>query len=175
MRLTIYIFSIFITISSCSKRNKSLVTIDPASKPLETSPRPNQELEVPQVGPIECGNEDECEVINLTNEMRNENSLSSLAATEACRLMAQDHAQYMANGGEFSHDRPGESYSQRAKRFGCVGGENIAMSARDAAQTVDLWMNSEGHRENILDPSFKTIGAGANKMFWVQCFSRDQE
>jgi len=121
-----------------------------------------------------CGSPTECELIQKTNDVRVQNSVSVLGVYPPCVLMAQDHAQYLANGGEFSHDRPNETFEERSKRFGCFGGENIAYLASNVDIVLGLWMNSEGHRENIISPSFQSMGAGKNNRYWVQCFSYEQ-
>jgi uncharacterized protein YkwD len=54
-------------------------------------------------------------------------------------------------------------------------GENIAMGQDSAEQVMNDWMNSQGHRENILNPNFKKIGVGIHKgadgrLYWAQMF-----
>ena len=59
----------------------------------------------------------------------------------------------------------GRSFVDRAKAQGYndPGGENVARGQRDAADVMNSWMNSEGHRANILNCGFKAIGVGAVK------------
>ena len=65
------------------------------------------------------------------------------------------------------------------KSFGIkytAAGENIAMGYISAQSVVNGWMNSSGHRANILNPSFKTIGVGAytdsqGTIYWTQMFT----
>ena len=77
----------------------------------------------------------------------------------------------------FSHDRPdGQNCFSVAP--GVMFGENIAYGYVNPADVMDGWMNSAGHRANILDPDFKTIGigciyAGDYGPYWVQCFGTD--
>jgi uncharacterized protein YkwD len=72
----------------------------------------------------------------------------------------------------FSHTRPDGSscYSVSSK----VCGENIAMGYINASRVMEGWMNSQGHRENILRSHFGSIGVGAYRyngtMYWVQLF-----
>jgi len=118
-----------------------------------------------------CGTPLECELINKTNVIRQQNGVGLLGARPECVAMAEDQSSYMANGGVFAHDRPGETFQQRASRFGCWGGENIAYGSSTVDGTLNQWMNSAGHRANILDSGFETMGAGENRGFWTQCFS----
>ena len=74
----------------------------------------------------------------------------------------------------FSHTRPdGSSWSTVSSK---VNGENIAMGYRTADAVMAGWMNSEGHRENILRSSFGSIGVCAYTVngvtYWVQLFGR---
>ena len=73
----------------------------------------------------------------------------------------------------------GRDFVARAKAQGYTdpGGENVARGQRDAADVMTSWMNSEGHRANILNCGFKAIGAGAVKgedgtIVWGQLFGR---
>lgn len=77
----------------------------------------------------------------------------------------------------FSHTRPDGSScftAAPASAFGSYGGENIAFAQNNPAAVVESWMNSEGHRRNILNPNFTTIGIGCVTMgsypCWVQLF-----
>ena len=82
----------------------------------------------------------------------------------------------MKNNKYFSHTSPvyGTSY-QMMKSFGITyrsAGENIAMGQRTPQAVVNAWMNSAGHRKNILNPSFTRIGVGyvASGNYWTQMF-----
>ncbi|MDO5549219.1 MAG: leucine-rich repeat protein [Eubacteriales bacterium] len=76
----------------------------------------------------------------------------------------------------YSHTRPsGEScFTTCDKMFG----ENIALGTTTASAVMNTWMNSAGHKANILDDSYKSIGVGCvywnNTYYWVQCFGLDQ-
>jgi uncharacterized protein YkwD len=66
------------------------------------------------------------------------------------------------------------TFDERIKNAGYPqpGGENIASGQRSAAQVMDAWMNSTGHKANILNCEFKVIGVGldTNGFFWTQDF-----
>ena len=72
----------------------------------------------------------------------------------------------------FSHTRPDGTLCFTVS--GKVFGENIAMGQFNASSVMNSWMNSKGHRENILDSDFGSIGVGAYRyngtMYWVQLF-----
>jgi uncharacterized protein YkwD len=72
----------------------------------------------------------------------------------------------------FSHTRPDGTLCFTASSK--IYGENIAMGYSNAVNAMAGWMNSQGHRENILRSYFGTIGVGAYKyngtMYWVQLF-----
>lgn len=74
----------------------------------------------------------------------------------------------------FSHTRPnGSDCFTIFDEFGIScwgGGENIAMGSSDAQTIFNMWMNSPGHRANILKSSFTTIGIGKSGVYWVQLF-----
>ncbi|MCR5702637.1 MAG: CAP domain-containing protein [Lachnospiraceae bacterium] len=76
----------------------------------------------------------------------------------------------------FDHTRPnGEScFSLNKKMFG----ENIAWGQRNPTAVMNAWMNSQGHKENILDKSYNSIGIGCMELngsfYWVQCFGFDK-
>lgn len=90
---------------------------------------------------------------------------------------ARFHAEDMAVNDYFSHTSlDGRSPTDRAAQQGYSGGvgENIAAGYRDAASVMEGWMNSEGHRANILNCGYDVIGIGiadrGGTLYWVQKF-----
>jgi uncharacterized protein YkwD len=76
----------------------------------------------------------------------------------------------MAVRNYFSHDTPeGVTFDQRIKDAGypLPGGENIAKGQRTAQQVMTDWMNSSGHRANILNCDYTAIGVGVNTSAWT--------
>jgi hypothetical protein len=129
-------------------------------------------------------NEKACEMFHEINAIRIENGKSPLKAEQGCIDQSQFHAEDMATREYFSHTSPdpnGETFAQRASRFGVntlYKGENIAAGRSTATGTADQWMNSSGHKRNILDGSYKSTGIGYFYLsgspyghYWVQCFS----
>ncbi len=118
----------------------------------------------------------EREVIRLVNEIRRENGLSELQYDwELCRV-ARIKSQDMKDWGYFSHTSPtyGSPF-QMMKSFGIKyrsAGENIARGQSSPQAVVNAWMNSSGHRANILNSSYTHIGVGyvADGNYWTQMF-----
>ena len=118
----------------------------------------------------------EDEVIRLVNIERAKYGLSALkkdqGAVSAARIRAKEIVQ------SFSHTRPdGRSCFTAAKDLGVsysTAGENIAYGYADPQKVVNGWMNSEGHRKNILSSSFSKIGVGCYSsgkvLYWSQFF-----
>ncbi|NLK38777.1 MAG: serine protease [Clostridiales bacterium] len=118
----------------------------------------------------------EKQVAALVNQARRQNGLAELALSEELFNVAQIKADDMASNKYFSHTSPtyGSPFDMM-QRFDInyrTAGENIAMGQRTAQQVFDGWMNSQGHRANILNPSFTKIGVGytTNGHYWVQLF-----
>ena len=118
----------------------------------------------------------EKEVIRLVNEIRTKNGLKELITdTELCRV-ARVKSQDMKNNNYFSHESPtyGSPFDMM-ERFGIsyrAAGENIAKGQSSPQAVVNAWMNSQGHRKNILSSSYTHIGVGhvASGNYWTQMF-----
>jgi uncharacterized protein YkwD len=128
---------------------------------------------VPSTGPVSPT----VEVIELTNRARTNAGCAALRADPRLTAAAQGHSADMAARDYFAHDSPdGRTFADRitAAGYPSPGGENIAKGQRTAAEVVLAWLNSPGHRRNIEDCSFTTIGvglAGADD-YWTQDFGR---
>ncbi|MGV9556134.1 CAP domain-containing protein [Streptomyces sp. NPDC003401] len=117
------------------------------------------------------------EVLKLVNEERAEAGCSAVSANSSLADLAQRFSQDMAARGFFDHTDPdGASPWDRAAKAGIsdLGGENIARGQADAAAVMEAWMNSPGHRANILNCDFKTLGVGVHLgsggPWWTQDF-----
>lgn len=154
----------------------------PEEKP-EESPeeKPEQKPDAPEDG---SSDKEESEVLSfaeqvveLVNAERAKVNLPALAMTtklnEAALVRAKETVQ------SFSHTRPnGSSFSTVLKENGISfqgAGENIAWGQRTPEQVVLAWMNSEGHRANILNPKYTSIGVGyylnGATPYWAQLFT----
>lgn len=118
----------------------------------------------------------EAEVVRLVNEIRVSNGLSTLTHNWELSRVARYKSQDMKNLGYFSHTSPtyGSPFNMM-KNFGIsykTAGENIAKGYSTPKQVVDAWMNSPGHRANILNSSFTEIGVGyvSSGNYWTQMF-----
>ena len=118
----------------------------------------------------------EKEVVRLVNEARAKNGLKELTYDWELSRVARYKSQDMKDRGYFSHTSPtyGSPF-QMMKSFGITyrsAGENIARGQRTPSEVVNAWMNSSGHRANILNSSFTEIGVGyvANGNYWTQMF-----
>ena len=118
----------------------------------------------------------EQEVIRLVNEIRAQNGLSALTYNWELSRGARYKSQDMVDNRYFSHTSPtyGTPF-QMIRSFGLSyrsAGENIAYGQRTPQAVVNAWMNSSGHRANILSSSYTQIGVGyvANGHYWTQMF-----
>lgn len=103
------------------------------------------------------------EINRLINVERGKNGCSALTVNAQLTQAARDHSAWMAQTGTFSHTGSGgSSFVDRAKAAGYAqpSAENIAYGYRTASEVVNGWMNSSGHRANIVNCKSKTVGVG---------------
>ena len=122
------------------------------------------------------------QVVDLVNQERAKHGLSPLQMKQDLNSVAQMKAQDMTDKKYFSHTSPtyGSPFDMM-KKHGIsylAAGENIAMGQKTPAQVVQDWMNSPGHRANILNSNFTEIGVGVSNSYngngyiWVQAFCK---
>lgn len=116
-------------------------------------------------------------VVEATNAARAEAGCGDLRVDLRLAASAQGHAEDMSDNGYFSHtSQDGREFDDRIRAEGhpSPGGENIAAGQETADEVVAAWMESPGHRRNILDCSFTSIGVGYDPDgdHWVQNFGR---
>lgn len=118
------------------------------------------------------------QVISLVNQERAKVGLSSLSSNQSLTNAALVRAREIESS--FSHTRPdGSAFNTVLAQNGVSysgAGENIAYGQQSPEQVMQGWMNSEGHRANILNSSFTSIGVGhyknaAGVNYWVQLFT----
>lgn len=116
-------------------------------------------------------------IIELVNIEREKNGLSKLSATNsALSKAALKRAEEQAIS--FSHTRPdGSQWSTVLSEYGVSyssAGENVAYGQSSPSEVMNAWMNSKGHRENILSGNFTEIGVGVyyknGTYYWSQLF-----
>ena len=135
---------------------------------------PGQVLSIPQLDTTVTAFENE--VIRLVNIIRQENGLKALSANWELSRVARYKSQDMVDIRYFAHISPVYGTPcQMIKSFGIsyrTAGENIAYGYKTPQAVVDGWMNSSGHRANILNSSYTQIGVGyvANGNYWTQMF-----
>ncbi|GAA5041831.1 uncharacterized protein YkwD [Thermocatellispora tengchongensis] len=141
-----------------------------------TTPNPSPTQDGATVGTAE-----ENEVVRLTNAERAKAGCKALVHDAKLHTAALNHSKDMAANNYFSHtSRSGKTFDQRIKEAGFAPiralGENIAYGYRTPAEVVKGWMNSSGHRANILNCSYTHIGVGMAKRgdtpYWTQDFGR---
>ncbi|WP_227522028.1 CAP domain-containing protein [Bacillus solitudinis] len=118
------------------------------------------------------------QVIELTNAERRNNGLSDLQADTQLSNVAKEKSNDMQANNYFSHTSPtyGSPFDMM-RDFDIsyqAAGENIAQGQQTPEQVVQAWMNSEGHRANILNNNYTHIGVGYNQNghYWTQMFIR---
>lgn len=116
------------------------------------------------------------QVVSLVNEERAKEGLAPLTIDWELARVAKYKSQDMHDKNYFSHTSPtyGSPFDM-LKNFGIsynAAGENIAKGQTSATQVMEAWMNSSGHRANIMDAKFTHIGVGyvEDGNYWTQMF-----
>lgn len=135
-----------------------------------------QKITIPDAAPLASY---EAEVIRLINLERTNRGLPALATNWQLSRVARYKSQDMIDKNYFSHTSPtyGSPFTMMQSfglRFSAAA-ENIAYGQRTPQEVVNAWMNSAGHRANILSKSYTQTGVGAAKkangtLYWTQMF-----
>jgi uncharacterized YkwD family protein/spore coat assembly protein SafA len=139
---------------------------------------PGQKLTIPDQSSVKAL---EAEVVRLVNIERSKKGLQALKADWEISRVARYKSQDMINKKYFSHTSP--TYGSPFKMLETFGirfssaGENIAYGQQTPAAVMKSWMNSSGHKANILSPSYTHIGVGLAKSssgvcYWTQMFTK---
>jgi uncharacterized protein YkwD len=133
----------------------------------------------------ECGTPAEADqyaarIVDLVNEERQQRGLAPVMTNATLARLSGDYACEMIEGNFFEHTDPitGATVGSRALAAGYYFrkvGENLAGGFTSPEETMAQWMDSPGHRANILDPDFIELGAavrtgGTYRWYWVQEF-----
>lgn len=178
-----------------SKRSKAVpavekktTTVNPAEKPI-TNPAVNTVTNSTPSVPVKTENKETVtntssnqsyadEVLKLVNQERAKAGLKALTTTSSLQNAANKRATEIVKS--FSHTRPdGRSFSTVLNEYSIsyrAAGENIAMGQRTPQEVMNGWMNSSGHRANILGSQFGKVGIGVYKAadgryYWTQVFT----
>jgi uncharacterized protein YkwD len=152
----------------------------PAPAPTTSTPAPAPTKSTPAPAPTSTGiSAFAAEVVRLVNVERASNGCSALTAESRLTAAAQLHSEDMAAKNYFDHNsQDGRSPGARITAQGYkwrTWGENIAAGQQTPASVMSAWMNSSGHRANILNCTFTQIGVGVAKggsygIYWTQDF-----
>lgn len=147
----------------------------PAAQPQQQTQQPAEKVEQPQQQQSALS-QFEVQVVELTNQERAKQGLAPLQIDENLSKVAREKSRDMATTGYFDHNSPqyGSPFDMM-KSFGIdyrTAGENIAKGQRTPEEVVNAWMNSPGHRANIMNGEFTHIGVGfvENGNHWTQMF-----
>ncbi|KQX93778.1 MULTISPECIES: CAP domain-containing protein [Streptomyces] len=153
-----------------SQKSSTPATKAPTA-PKTSSASPSRTAEAP------AGTSAQAAVIALVNQERAKAGCSPVTARASLTALAQAFSEDMAARGFFDHTDPdGATPWDRAAKAGVegLGGENIARGQADAQAVMDAWMNSDGHRANILNCDYTTLGVGVHMgsggPWWTQDF-----
>jgi hypothetical protein len=116
----------------------------------------------------------ELAVVEMTNRARAEQKLAAVATNPQLAAAARAYAAYLAKNGAFSHSADGREAGDRITAAGyqwCQVGENLALAQSSAGfaakelatRAIEGWLNSPGHRENLMQPHVTEIGVGVAK------------
>lgn len=143
-----------------------------------SSIKPGQKLTIPSQDTI---SDYEKEVVRLVNIEREKRGLQKLTLNAQICKVARIKSQDMINKKYFSHTSPTYGSPFRMmESFGIrfsAAGENIAYGQKTPAEVMKTWMNSPGHRENILSKTYTQIGVGlatskTGVKYWTQLFTK---
>lgn len=148
----------------------------PEQKPDSTPSNPST---APEQKPSTDFSSYQQQVLDLVNAERAKRGISALTLDSSLSSVATKKSQDMVNKNYFDHTSPtyGSPFDMM-KQFGIsyrTAGENIAKGQKTPQEVVAAWMNSEGHRKNILNPNFTNLGVGIAKdsnktTYWTQMF-----
>ncbi|MCM1970205.1 MULTISPECIES: CAP domain-containing protein [unclassified Streptomyces] len=146
-------------------------------KPKPSAPKTSAPA-APPAPPASAGHSaEEAAVLTLVNQERAQAGCGPVRANPPLAALAGAFSKDMAVRGFFDHTDPdGNTPWDRATKAGIsgMGGENIARGQGDAAAVMKAWMNSPGHKANILNCEFRTLGVGvynaAGGPWWTQDF-----
>ena len=107
----------------------------------------------------------------LINQERQKNNISLLSFHNALNTASQTHSDDMHQNNYFSHiGKDGSTPADRAQKAGYPSsavGENIAAGTSNPSQVFSMWIQSTGHRQNMLNPAWKSAGIGLSGNIWV--------
>jgi len=116
----------------------------------------------------------EQQILDITNVMRHHHGLEKLEWEENVSKVAYRHSKDMSDNNYFSHySQNGDGLKERLQTeevFYIAAGENIAAQYPDAPAAMEGWLNSQGHREALLNEAYTHIGVGVYRFYYTQNF-----
>ncbi|MEV4515356.1 CAP domain-containing protein [Dactylosporangium sp. NPDC049525] len=168
-------------VSKKKKKKKKAAAKKPATTPAKKpTTAPTVKPTTPATKPLESSTL-ESEVVTLTNNYRTANGCGALRIDTRLVAAARTHSTDMVTNNFFSHTGSnGSTFVQREVGAGYTTGasaENIAWGYRSPKEVVDGWINSAGHRANILNCASVAVGVGVaykadGTPYWTQDFGR---
>lgn len=114
-------------------------------------------------------------VVAMVNQERENAGCDPVTVDSRLTSAARDHSQDQADMGKMTHTgSDGSTVGKRATRAGYKWskvGENVASGTTSPERVMELWMNSEAHRDNILNCAFEDMGVGLVDGYWTQDFA----
>ncbi|WP_328865274.1 CAP domain-containing protein [Streptomyces sp. NBC_00304] len=165
--------------AAASKAPAARATKSATASPTAAAPAPSTSAPAAPrpTAPPAAGTSAQAAVLSLVNQERAKVGCSPVTASSSLASLAQNFSDDMAARGFFDHTDPdGKTPWDRAAKAGVdgLGGENIARGQADAQAVMDAWMDSDGHRANILNCDYKTLGVGVHfgsgGPWWTQDF-----
>jgi uncharacterized YkwD family protein len=160
------------------KQQTQPTAVRPAEQ--QSSPAKEEAVVSPNTAQVSANLSFEQKVVQLVNVERQKSGLQPLTLDSEISNVARTKSKDMADNNYFAHQSPTYgSAGDMLTKFGIrwsAWGENIASGQRTPESVVTAWMNSEGHRANIMSPNFSRIGVGyvANSggtPYWTQVFA----
>jgi len=159
----------------------SLPATPSTSSPAKPKPRPSAVRAVAAADRLAPANsrvaDAQQQILALVNTQRSEHGCGALTASGPLNQLAENYSTEMGTENFFSHTDPaGRTPWDRARAMGItdLGGENIAMGQQTPQAVMAAWMNSSGHRANILDCAYHSLGVGVyyaeGGPWWTQDF-----
>jgi uncharacterized protein YkwD len=142
--------------------------------PLEVAAEPTDETSIEK---------DLKELLKLTNEERKKAGVPALTINSKLEAAARMHSRNMAKQEMMEHELDGKGPADRVKeqeyQFRALA-ENIAERQKTPAEAIKSWMESEGHRTNLLNKDYTEIGVGSAESakgvrYWTQVFGKPKE
>lgn len=152
----------------------SVLAVAACTEPAGTSATSAAPSATPSIPVAAAASGQDAGLTGLINAFRASEGRGPVAAVPSLKAASLNHAQDMVTNGFFSHSSPnGDSVGDRVRAAGCSWSgvaENIAQGQSTPQQAMETWINSTGHRANLLGP-YSQIGPSRIGNTWVLVFA----